>query len=259
MAQPPNEELSALAQQLLKAHRDETGPEPSQEDRVWQRVHHSAFVAPVALLAEPLSQVAGTGASATKGGLLSSAGAGAAKAGSVAAASKGGMLSALGLKILLATTVTTGLGAGALAWQMQGSKDVPPPVTLPDTPSPSPSVPPQLKKEIPNDAPLEDAAHSGQEGSTANLELTPELRAQLGALSAIDEAIRVGAFQRARTRISRFDRSYANSPFASDLAALKTILECRSKKRGPRSKVRRMLQDPSVRRYWFRIKNACQR
>lgn len=254
MAQPPNEELSALAQQLLQTHREDQSPEPPQQDRVWQRVHHSAFVAPAALLVEPLSQATTTASAAPVS-------AGVAKAGAVAGAAKGGLLGSLGAKLALAVGLTTSAGAGVIAWQggfvggpqessvqlqEQGQVRVSPGPSK-DSPSSS-STSPEL---------LSRTESQGKAAVAPALELTVELRAQLGALSAIDDAIRKKAFRRARTRISGFYTSYAHSPFSSDVSALEMILQCKTKDARSKSKVRGMLKDPRFRRYWSRIEAAC--
>lgn len=240
--QPPNEELSAQAQALLQAHRDAQCPEAAQEERVWQRVHHSAFIAPAALLVDPLSQAAGAGQGA----------AGAAKAAVVAGGAKGGLLSTVGAKIVLAAGVSAGVGVGALALQGEG-EDAPEArvavePTQPKAPGASNGVTEQPASTLPDDVIQEPAPA---------LALTPELRAQLGVLSAIDEAIRKKRFSRARTSISDFYTSYAASPFASDISALELILQCHSKSARSEAKLQRLLKDPKVRRYWARIKKSC--
>lgn len=297
MAQPPNEELSALAQEFLQAHRDHQSPQAPQEDRVWQRLHHSAFVAP-ALLVEPLSQATSAGqgtsaaggghaaaaagkggvagatgaqtvaaakgatgvqvAAAAKGGLSGAVGvqaaAGIGKAGVAAGLAKGGILGSLGAKIVLGLGVTAGLGLGAVAWQQNAS----------DAPAQEPQVQRQIPKiqgDGPSSSTVPDLSiHAApQDAAASALKLTPELSAQLAALSAIDEAIRKRRFASARTRISHFYTSYAQSPFALDLSALEMILACRSKQKPSEPKLRRLLADPRARRYWARIKKSCSR
>lgn len=265
MVHPPNEELSALAQELLQAHRENHCPQGALEDRVWQRLHHSAFVAPAALIAEPLSQATGATsakAGAAKGALLGSSSP--ATAGSVAAtkaglvasggagAAKVGLLGTVGAKLALVACVSGAVGVGAVVWQGERGEPREPSAAMPPTMSESPASP--LSPPASMKAPSEQ---TNTQAPSAALELTPELQAQLSALSVIDKAIRKKAFVRARTRISEFYAAYSESPFEGDLSALKQILDCESTKARSKAKARPMLQDSSLRRYWTRIKRAC--
>lgn len=245
MVQPPNEELSALAQELLQAHRESHGPQEGHEDRVWQRLHHSAFVAPAALLVDPVSQAAGAGqaqaaagSAMAKGGLVGTG----AKVGASAGAAKAGLLSTVGAKVVLAAGLTAGVGTGVVALQSSSSDSTQVPARMQDHQPPSSQLP--SVKPVKTD-------------STQALELTPALQAQLGALSAIDEAIRMQAFGSARARLSQFHSSYSDTPFAADLSALEIVLDCATSRTRAQSKARGMLRNPSVRRYWSRIRRAC--
>lgn len=255
MVQPPSEELSALAQQLLQAHREHQCPEQPLQDRVWQRVHRSAFVAPAALLVEP-------GAQAATAGSTTAAAPAVAKAAATAGAAKGGLFASVGAKIGLAAGITTSAVTGVVVLQDRASDTPEPSVLLPGPEETRPSSSKDARgalspqEVIPDEAP--QAVSPGKAAPDQAFELTPELQAQLSALSAIDDAIRQRAFRRARTRISDFYTSYASSPFSSDISALEVILQCKTTKQArTKSKARRMLKDPRFRRYWSRMKSAC--
>lgn len=250
----PSEELSALAQQLLQAHREQQCPEQPLQDRVWQRVHHSAFVAPAALLVEPGSQAATAGST-------TAAAPAAAKAGAAAGAAKGGLFASVGAKIGLAAGITISTVAGVVVLQDRALDTPEPPVLLQRSQEEPPSSSKRARGTLSPQKLILDkvpqAVNSGRTAPAQAFELTPELQAQLSALSAIDDAIRQKAFRRARARISDFYTSYAGSPFSSDISALEVILQCKTKAARMKSKSRRMLKDPRFRRYWSRIESAC--
>lgn len=266
----PDLQLSPEAQAILASHRDHRGPRAEQSERVWERVHQSAIALPLAgeLASQAVQSAQGTTASA---GVAKTAAAG-------TAAAKGGILGASTTKIALGLVLgggAAGVGVATVRSSEQGGKrpDKVAPALRPKAqkrPSSrtfaeradalqrkthrlAPPVAPVLasKKEA---SPVQKAAAPRGPASA----LTSELTKKLQLLEEIDAQLRRKAFKRAQQLVDGYRSHYPSSEFAKDIEAMQLMIDCAFSASAASARVSRVLGDRGYRRYWKRIRRACE-